>query len=302
VPLLEKYLKPDVIQKVQRLDLKARFIVEGFIAGLHESPFFGFSSEFSEHHKYNIGDDTRRIDWNVYGRTDKLYIKRFQAETSLRCYLVVDTSRSMAFSYGGVITKLEYATYMSAALGYIMIHQQDAVGLITFDDSIRNYLPAHSKRLQLVKLLAELARKPRGRKTNLAACLNQAAGMCRDKGLVIILSDLLPYGREVQEDIVRAIQHFRYKGHDVVMFHILDHAELLFPFDGPTRFIDVESNADVKVNSSAVRAEYLDNIKGFIEQYRQSCLRSRIDYILVDTHDSFDKVLVSYLLARKGRF
>lgn len=302
MPTLEQYLRPDVIQQVSRLDLKARFIVEGFLAGLHDSPYYGFSSEFSEHIKYNTGDEIKHIDWNVYARTDKLYIKRFQAETNLCCYLVVDMSNSMGFSYGGVITKLEYAIYMAAALGYMMINQQDAVGMVTFDDSIRNFIPPHSKRSHLIKLLASLAQASRDRNTRLTECLNQAAELCRERGLVIILSDLVPFESETQEDVLRAIHHFRYRGHDVIVFHIMDHAELDFPFDGPTRFVDVETKAQLKVNANAVREEYLGNIRKFTETYRTACLNSKLDYVLIDTKDSFDKVLLSYLVTRKGRF
>jgi uncharacterized protein (DUF58 family) len=302
VPTLESYLKPDVIQQVSRLDLKARFIVEGFIAGLHDSPYYGFSSEFSEHAKYNVGDEIKRIDWNVYARTDKYYIKRFQAETNLCCYLVVDVSKSMGFSYGGAVTKLEYATYMAAALAYLMVHQQDAVGLATFDDSIRNYLRPKSKRSHLAALLGALAQKPRDRMTHLAECINQAAGLCRDRGLVILFSDLIPSEGESAEDVIRALHHFSYRGHDVILFHVLDHAELTFPFGGPTRFIDVESGREIKVNSDSVRRAYVQRVEAFRERYREAALRARMDYVLVDTEASFDKVLVSYLLARKARF
>lgn len=302
MPAIERYLKPDVIQEVRRLDLKARFIVEGFLAGLHDSPYYGFSSEFSEHAKYNIGDEIRRIDWNVYARSEKFYIKRFQAETNLCCYLVVDMSRSMAFGYGGAITKLEYGTYMAAALSYMMIRQQDAVGLLTFDDTVRHYIRPRIKRSHLVRILACLSQPPRDHLTRLAFCLHQAAELCRDRGLVILLSDLVPGGDEPPEDVVAALNHFRYRGHDVIVFHILDHAELAFPFDGPTRFVDVEDHAEIRVNAESVRREYLDRIRQFCGACRDACHRARIDYVLVDTQDSFDKVLVSYLLARKARF
>src|ERR1700756_3988052 len=185
----EKYLRPEVIRQVSRLDLRAKFIVEGFLAGLYASPFQGFSVEFSEHRKYTAGDDLKELDWNVYAKTDKYYLKKFQAETNLTGYLVMDLSASMAYTYRQELTKFEYAICLAAALGYLMIHQQDPVGLVTFDTAIRNSLPPRSRRTQLATILSVLANlKPAGT-TDVAACLHQLAAMIRTKGLVMLFSD-----------------------------------------------------------------------------------------------------------------
>src|ERR1700732_5069335 len=187
----EKYLRPEVIRQVARLDLRARFIVEGFLSGLHASPFQGFSVEFSEHRKYVPGDDLKDLDWHVLARTDKYYLKKFQAETNVTGWLVMDLSASMAYTYRQELTKFEYGICLAAALGYLMIHQQDPVGLITFDTRVQTCLPPHSKRTQLATILSVLANlKPTG-KTDVAECLHQVAAMIRSKGLIMLFSDLL---------------------------------------------------------------------------------------------------------------
>lgn len=299
---VEEYLRPEVIQQVERLDLKARFIVEGFISGLHDSPYYGFSSEFSEHRKYTIGDEIKHIDWNVYARTDKLYIKRFQAETNLDCHILLDASESMAYSYGGAISKLEYATYMAAALGYLMVNQQDNVGLMTFDEDLTNVVPSRSKRSHLISILGVLASAMLHRPSRLAQCLHLAARAMPKRGLVVLFSDLLPSGEEAQEDIMNGLRHIRYRGHDVICFQILDHAELAFPFEGPARFRDVETGETVRADAAAVAASYRAELATFIDRYRRTCLDEGIDFLQVDTSQSFDRVLLSYLRKRQGKF
>ncbi len=299
---VEEYLRPDVIQEIGRLDLKARFIIEGFVAGLHDSPYYGFSSEFSEHRKYAIGDEPKYIDWKVFARTDKFYVKRFEAETNLDCHILLDVSESMAYSYGGAITKLEYAIYMAAALGYMMIHQQDNVGLLTFDDRVTNVVPAKSKRSHLVAMLGVLASALQHRPSRLAACLHQAADILRKRGLVILFSDLIPAEDEDQERVLDGLQHVRYRGHDVICFQILDHAELTFPFDGPVRFVDVETSRAVPADAQAVRTAYRREVQDFIERYRSACRGAEIDFVQVDTSESFDRVLLSFLRTRQRKF
>ncbi len=299
---IEEYLRPDVIQEVKRLDLKARFIVEGFIAGLHDSPYHGFSSEFSDHRKYNPGDDPRYIDWRVYARTDRLYIKRFEAETNLDCNILLDVSESMAYSYGGVMTKLEYAICMAAAVGYLMINQQDNVGLITFDEELTNVVPPHSKRSHLANLLGVLDSALRHRPSRLQNCLHRAAEMLRKRGLVILFSDLIPAEGEEQEQVIEGLKHMCYAGHDVICFHVLDHAELTFPFRGPARFTDVESLQSTRTDADAVAAAYREEVEQFVERYRDACGEERIDYVQVDTSESFDGVLLSFLSARQAKF
>ncbi len=299
---IEEYLRPDVIQEVARLDLKARFIIEGFISGLHDSPYYGFSSEFSEHRKYSAGDDPKHIDWKVFARTDKFYIKRFEAETNLDCHILLDVSESMAYSYGGVIGKLEYAIYMAAALGYMMVNQQDNVGLITFDEELTNVVPSRSKRAHLIAILGVLASAMQHRPSRLAHCLHRAADLLRKRGLVILFSDLIPSEVEDQGQVMDGLRHVRHRGHDVICFQILDHAELAFPFEGPVRFVDMEGSRTIRADSEEVAEAYREEIRDFIERYSTACRDAEIDFVQVDTADSFDRVLLSFLRKRQGKF
>lgn len=294
----EQYLRPDVIQQVQRLDLKARFIVEGFLAGLHRSPYHGFSVEFSEHRKYTPGDDIRLIDWNVYGKTDRYYIKKYEAETNLEAYLLVDCSGSMDFSREGRMTKMDYAICLGAALGYMCVHQQDPVGLFAFDEKIRQYLPPKSKRSHLTNILTALARtKPSGR-TNLPEVLHEVAQRVKKRSLIILLSDLLAD----QQQVIEGLQHLRYAGHDLIIFQILDHSEITFDFDGQVRFEEPETHEHIQADPQAIRSAYLEEIRAFINEYRQQCQAVRADYITVDNAMTFDKALVEFLTQRKGKF
>jgi uncharacterized protein (DUF58 family) len=294
----EQYLRPDVIQQVKRLDLKARFIVEGFMAGLHASPFHGFSVEFSEHRKYTPGDDMRQIDWNVYGKTDRFYVKKYEAETNLDAYLLVDCSGSMDFSLGGRLTKMDYAICLAAALGYMMIRQQDSVGLFTFDEKVRAYLPPKAKRTHLTNILATLARtRPFGR-TGLAEAIHDVAGRIRKRGLMILLSDLL----DEQERVVQALHHLRFRGHDIIIIQVLDYSEMAFEFDGQVRFEDPETGESVATNPRAIQASYLQEIRAFIEEYKQQCQAVRADFTTVHNAMTFDKALIEFLIQRQSRF
>jgi uncharacterized protein (DUF58 family) len=293
----EKYLKPEVIRQVARLDLRAKFIVEGFIAGLHASPFQGFSVEFSEHRKYTAGDNISDIDWNVFAKTDRFYIKKFQAETNLTGYLVMDLSGSMGYTHRQELTKFEYGISLAAALGYLMIHQQDPVGLVAFDQQVRQSLAPKSKRSQLGNILSLLARlKPTG-ETAIAKSLQQVAGMLRHKSLVMLFSDLLGEA----DPIVRAFHRLRFAGHDVIVFHILDEAEALFPFEGMVELEDNETHETLLVDADGIKADYLDEVARFQGTFRKECNSARIDYIPLHTGMPFDKALMSYLLSRRMR-
>ena len=294
----ENYLKPEVIRQVARLDLRAKFIVEGFLAGLHASPFHGFSVEFSEHRKYTPGDDLKDLDWNIFAKTDKFYIKKFEAETNVTGYLVMDLSASMAWTYRQELTKFEYGICLAAALGYLMIHQQDPVGLVTFDTKIQACLPPRSKRTQLGTILAVLANlKPAGQ-TDVAQCLHQLAAMIRSKSLVMLFSDLLGEPGPVLE----SLHHLRHRGNEVILFHILDEAEVHFPFDGVIEFEDVEAPDKLTLDARGMRQDYLRAIAEFQEHYRSECAKANIDYVPIDTSVSFDKALMEYLLQRQRRF
>jgi len=295
---VEKYLRPEVIRQISRLDLRAQFIVKGFLQGLHASPFQGFSVEFSEHRKYTPGDDPADIDWLVYAKTDKYYIKKFEAETNITGYLVMDLSRSMGYTYRQELTKFEYGICLAAALCYLMVHQQDPVGLITFDEQIRQSLPARSKRTQIGQVLSLLANlKPTG-KTNIAKSLHQMAAMLKHRSLVMLFSDLFAE----PEGVLQSLRRLRHGGHDVILFHILDEAEVQFPFDGVVEFEEPETSDKIQVDANDFRADYQKQVRKFCDEYRRHCFQSGIDYVGLDTSMQFDKALTEYLVSRRARF
>ncbi|MEZ6061894.1 MAG: DUF58 domain-containing protein [Planctomycetaceae bacterium] len=294
----EQYLKPEVIQNIARLDLRAKFIVEGFLTGLHSSPFHGFSVEFSEHHRYNPGDDPKDIDWQVYARTDRFYVKRYQAETNITGYLLMDLSRSMAYTYRQDLTKLDYSICLAAAIAYLMIHQQDPVGLITFDDELRHSLPARSRRSQLGNILAVLQQsKPEGG-TNIAKNLRRIASMIRHRGLLMLMTDLLADS----DEIIECLRMLRYSGHDIILFHVLDEAEVSFPFSGSVDLHEPESGDRQIVDAAGIRSDYLDALNELRETYRRECFAIGADYVPLDTSMPFDKALMEYLSQRQARF
>ena len=294
---VEQYLKPEVIRQISRLDLRAQFIVKGFMQGLHASPFHGFSVEFSEHRKYTPGDDPADIDWLVYAKTDKYYVKKFEAETNITGLLVMDMSRSMGYTYRQEMTKFDYGICLAAALCYLMIHQQDPVGLITFDEKIRHFIPPKSKRRQLGTILSHLAGlKPAG-KTNVAAALVQVAAMLRHRSLVMVFSDLLGE----PDEIIQSLHRLRHGGHDVILFHILDEAEVHFPFDGMIEFEEPETEDRLLVDASDFRQDYLEEVESFRDHLRRECYQSGVDYVELDTSMPFDRALMEYLISRKAR-
>lgn len=294
---VEKYLKPEVINQIKRLDLRAQFVAKSFMQGLHRSPFHGFSVEFSEHRKYTTGDDPKDIDWQVFAKTDKYYIKKFEAETNITGFLVMDLSQSMGYTHRQQLTKFDYAICLAASLCYLMIGQQDPVGLITFDDRIRDSLPPKSKRTQLGNLLSLLARlKPSG-KTDLSRSLGQIAAMLKHRSLVMVFSDLLVD----PEPVMASLHQLRHGGHDVILFHVLDEAEVNFPFDGLCEFEDPETGDQLQVDASSFRNEYIESMNAFREQYQSQCVQSGIDYVSLDTSMQFDRALVEYLTSRRAR-
>lgn len=293
----EEYLRPEVIRQIRRLDLRAQFIVKGFLHGLHASPFHGFSVEFSEHRKYTPGDNPQDIDWLVYAKTDKYYVKKFEAETNLTGYLVMDLSRSMAYTHRQELTKFDYSICLAAALAYLMIHQQDPVGLVTFDDHIRSSLPPKSKRTQLGNILSLLARLQPAGQTDVARCLTQLSAMLRHRSLVMLFSDLLAE----PEPILAALRRLRHRGHDVILFHVLDEAEVRFPFDGLVELEEPETQALVQVDAAGFRADYLAEVKAFRELYKRECFQCGADYVPLDTSMQFDRALTEYLVSRRHR-
>ncbi len=298
MPAVEQYLKPEVIRQISRLDLRAQFIVKGFLQGLHASPFHGFSVEFSEHRKYTHGDDPQDIDWLVYAKTDKYYIKKFEAETNITGYLVMDLSRSMGYTYRQELTKFDYSICLAAALCYLMIQQQDPVGLITFDQKIRQSLPPRSKRTQLGNVLSLLANLRPGGETDIAKSLTQIAAMLRHRSLVMLFSDLFAD----PQPVMQALRRLRHGGHDVILFHVLDEAEVGFPFDGMIEFEEPETHEKIQIDAASFRADYLCEIGSFCEAYRRECFQLGVDYVQVDTSMQFDRALTGYLASRRARY
>jgi uncharacterized protein (DUF58 family) len=294
---VEKYLKPNVIHQIKRLDLRAQFVVKGFLHGLHASPFHGYSVQFAEHRKYTPGDEPRTIDWQVYAKTDKYYVKKFEAETTMQGYLVMDLSESMDYTFRQDLTKFDYAICLAAALTYLMVSQQDPVGLVTFSDRIRESLAPKSKRAQLNNVLSLLAKARPSGQTRFRESLNQLAGMLRHKSLIMVFSDLL------MEDIeeIDALYRLAHSGHDVIVFHVLDEAEVSFPFTGACLFKDLESDQDLNTNADQARADYLRAISEYREDLAKRCRNNRIDYVPLDTSVQFDKALTEYLLNRRTR-
>ena len=302
---LARYLDPELIQQVSRLDLRARFIVEGFLAGLHRSPFQGLSTEFSEHRKYVKGDDLRTIDWNVLARTDRIYVRKYQAETHLDCHLLVDTSASMGFvgdphdhaEIADHTNKLDYAIHLAAALGYLVTKQQDAVGLGVLGDGLQTLLPPRARRTDLFQLLATLAAvKPAG-PTGLAAGIHAAMDRIAHRGLVVIFSDLLTE----TEAVLQALHHVRFRGHDLIVMHVLDAAEVRFPFEGAARFEDPESGFALSASAEGVRSAYLAALTQWRAELRARIAALRADYLPLDTSIRFDKALVEFLVQRSRR-
>ncbi|MCA9052064.1 MAG: DUF58 domain-containing protein [Planctomycetaceae bacterium] len=293
----EQYLKPEVIQNIARLDLRAKFIVEGFLSGLHASPFQGFSVEFSEHRRYNPGDDPKDIDWQVFARTDRIYVKRYQAETNITGYLLVDLSRSMAYTYRQRLTKFDYAVCLAAALSYLMVHQQDPVGLMTFDDQLRQSLPARSRRSQFGNILAVLQQaKPVG-PTDIGTNLRRIASMIRHRSLMMLMSDLLTD----PDEVLGALRMLRFAGHDVIVFHVLDEAEVTFPFSGSVDLLEPETADHQIVDAAGIRSDYLQALDELRQRYREECFSIGADYVPLDTSMPFDKALAEYLFQRKIR-
>lgn len=294
----EKYLKPEVIQTISRLDLRARFIVEGFLSGLHASPYHGFSVEFSEHRRYSQGDDPKDIDWLVYAKTDRYYIKKYQAETNMTGYLMVDLSESMAYTFRQQLTKFEYSICLAAALAYMMVHQQDPVGLITFGEKIETIMKAASRRSQFPTILAQLSKsRPQG-KTDIASNVKRYASLVRHKSLLMLFTDLL----SDPEGVIEALRMVRYTGHDVIVFHILDEAEVQFPFSGTVDLEDPESTESLRVDARGIRGDYLEALEEFRGMFARECRRIGADYVPLDTSMQFDRALVEYLTQRRARF
>ncbi len=295
---VEQYLKPELAAQIKRLDLRAKMVVRGFLQGLHASPFHGFSVEFSEHRRYSPGDDPKNIDWIAYAKTGKYYVKKFESETNLTGYLAIDLSASMNYTYRQSLTKLDYCICLAAALSYLMIAQQDPVGLVTFDTKLGASVPPRSRRSQLPTILSHLTRLKVVGKTDLAGSVMQLAAMLKHRGLVMVFSDLLTE----EEPMLRSLRNLRHAGHDVIVFHVLDEAEVTFPFHGTMQLRDPETGASETVRAADAAPEYRKTIEAFRKRLEREFNESRIDYVPLDTSQPYDKALMEYLLRRRNRF
>ncbi|MFH1686322.1 MAG: DUF58 domain-containing protein [bacterium] len=290
-----KYLDPETVSKLKGMELKARLVVEGFIAGLHKSPYHGFSVEFAEHRQYMPGDNIRDIDWKVYAKSDRYYIKQYEEETNLKAYLLLDCSRSMAYQSDDRVSKLDYAGLLTGALSYMMLRQRDAVGMVAFDERIRRYIPPRSKSGHLHVLLNEVAAQRPSDKTDISVALHEMAERIKRRGLVIILSDLL----DDPANIISGLKHFRYNQHEVIVFHILDPRERDFAFPREAIFKDMETGEEMTTLPYQIKGDYARAVRGFAEEIQLACRQSNIDYYPINTAMPFDKALYAFLSKRE---
>ena len=291
-----RFLDPAILARLGTLELKARTVVEGFLSGLHRSPFKGFSVEFAEYRQYLPGDDLSTIDWKVYARSDRYYVKKFEEETNVDCHLLLDVSASMGYGSAGV-TKLRYGSMLAASLAYLMNRQRDRVALTTFDEAIVTMLPPSARASHLRAILVTLDRVDLGRRTDVSKPLNLVADAIGKRGIVVLISDLLDDPARVTE----GLRHFRFRGSDVIVFHLLDPAERTFPFERAARFRDVELGDELMAVPSVVRAEYLDALQRAIDGYKRELGSAGIDYQLMDTSTPLEFALMAYLATRIRR-
>jgi uncharacterized protein (DUF58 family) len=287
----KNYFDPKVLAGISNLYLRARWVVEGMMSGVHRSRSKGFSVEFEEHREYSPGDEIRRIDWKALGKTDRYFIKEYEDETNLRAYLLVDTSGSMDYASDG-ITKFDYGCTLAASLAYLILRQQDAAGVVTFSDHIEAFIPPKAKRDYLLQILHALENRGPAGETNVGKILEEIAGQIKRRGLVVLVSDLL----DEPEKILKGLRLFRFKGNDVIVFHLLDPAELSLPFDGNILFEDLEElNLKVVADPRAIRKTYQEVVEEFTNRMRQECHDNVIDYQLISTSTPLDQALASYL-------
>ena len=291
-----RFLEPSALARVKNLSMVARGVVEGSIAGLHASPYKGFSVEFAEHREYVAGDDPRHLDYKMLARTDRLYIKQYEEETNMRVQILLDTSGSMGYRSDAKngVTKLEYGSYLTAILSYLMTRQQDSVGLTTFDTEIGLDMPARSSPRHFNEMMRQLESIQASKNTAVPAILHRLANRFKKRCLIVLISDL--YAEP--DEVMRALHHFHHCRHELIVFHVFDKAELEFPFTETMSFHDMETGERLKIDPSYIRAAYLEQIERFIEKYRRGCNESKIDYVLTDTTVPYDFMLSRYIAKR----
>ncbi|KPK80146.1 MAG: hypothetical protein AMJ81_12410 [Phycisphaerae bacterium SM23_33] len=304
-PEYMQLLDPTVLAKIHRLELIARGVVEGFVAGRHKSPFKGFSVEFAEHRQYTPGDCIRDLDWRVYGKSDRYYVKQYIEETNLRSVILLDASGSMKYTgaaaarhNGRRLSKFYYGQYLAASLAHLMIHQQDAVGLVTFDTEIRRYIPARSRVNHLRVVLQELCETVPGEETSLAPIFHDIAERAHRRGLIVIISDLF----DDVDELLAALHHFRYRKHEVLVLHVMAEEELTFPFEQWSDFRNLEiTEHHVQLDPRSIRAAYVEEVRKFIDRIQMGCGQMSIDYVQLSTRQDFGVALAYYLARRKSR-
>lgn len=289
-----RFIDPEVLSRISNLELLARSVVEGFVSGLHRSPYKGFSVEFLSYRPYIEGDDLMRLDWKLFARTDRYYVKEFQDETNTAFNLLVDVSNSMGFA-SGKVSKLEYAFYLAASLAYLIVRQRDGAGITFFDNKIIERIPPRSTKGHLNTILTRIEQSSLGAVTAMGKPLHQLAEQQRRRGFMILISDLL----DDPEAIVDGLRHFRFQGHEVIVFHILDPQEVHFDYDDVVEFEDLETGEKMLVVPDAVREAYLENLERYRSTLRRECALLRIDYSLLTTDQPLDFALFNYLAARK---
>jgi len=289
-----KYLQPETVAMLNSMTLRARLVVEGYIIGQHRSPYHGFSVEFAEHRAYGPGDEIRHIDWKLYGKTDRFFVKRYEEETNLRSHLILDVSRSMLYK-SKIVSKLQYANFLIAALSYLMINQQDAAGLVCFDENIQTFIPPKSTPSHLNTILTHLNDDETGEDTRIEPVLHEMAERINKRGLVVLVSDLF----DDPDQIMNGLKHFRHKKQEVIVFHILDRKELEFDFNTRTKFKDMETGEELITEPWHFRASYTNLISELQEFYQKECRQHLIDYIPIFTDQNLDLGLTKYLNKRK---
>ena len=292
---MDDFLRPENLQRLNNLELIARFVVEGFITGRHKSPYHGFSVEFAEHRQYMPGDSIRHVDWKVYGKTQRFYIKQYEEETNLKAYLLLDTSGSMWFK-SGAVSKFTYGSYLAAALAYLGLKQQDATGLMLFDHEVRDYLPPKAVWSWFHRILEKIENvRPGNAATSLAANLHRLAESIPRRGLVVLISDLLDH----DEELLNALKHFRHRKHEVIVFHVLDPQEETFDYRRETRFRDLETGEILPTHPLHIREDVQRAVADFRAYFRSNCRNHHIDYVQINTATPFDRALYEYLLKRR---
>ncbi len=291
----KNYLNPSTIAKIINLELRARLVVEGFLIGLHKSPYHGFSIEFSEHRPYMIGDDLKNVDWKVFAKTEKYFIKQYEEETNLKAYIILDSSRSMSFSSQSDMNKLDYSKTLAASIAYLLIKQRDAAGLINYSNKVEHILLPKATRNYLTQIIKVLNSVKPSDTTNTAFALTELAEKIKRRSLVIIISDFF----DELEKTIKALKNFSYLKNEVIVFQVLDPMELSFGFKNDSIFVDLETNEKISTQPYQLRKAYQDAMKEFTDKIKHECLKANFDYNLIQTTEPFDKALFKFIQKRK---